>query len=87
MACNFLHVGILDLIGLAGSFFLSSTSKEIWRFKEDAAGSGMTQEGSNRWIVFRLGTTEDFSPEGAKMMKLCAKAGLFGSLLAKYKSR
>ena len=32
----------------------------------------MIHEGSKFLIVFRLGTTDDFKPEGAKIIKLCA---------------
>ena len=56
------------------------------RLSSLAAGSGITHEGSKFWMVFRLGTTEDFRPEGAKMMKLWANAGLAGSFMAKYRS-
>ena len=34
-----------------------------------------------------LGTTELFKPDGAKIIKLCAKALFVGSFIAKYKSR
>ena len=52
-----------------------------------AAGSGITQEGSKRWIVFKLGTTDAFNPEGANIIKLCANTGLNGSFVAKYRSK
>ena len=48
-----------------------------------ADGSGMTHEGSNSWICLRLGTIDDFRPDGARIMKLWAKAGLFSSFRAK----
>ena len=87
MVSYFLDVGILCFIGFVGSLPLIKHLKGSIRFMLEAAGSGMTQAGLNFWMVFRLGTTDDFKPEGAKMIKLWAKAGLCGSFIAKYKSR
>ena len=40
-----------------------------------AAGSGRIHDGLKFCIVLRLGTTDDFKPDGANMIKLCANTG------------
>ena len=56
-------------------------------FRFDANGSGITHAGLNASIVRKLGTMDDFVPDGASTMKLCAKAGFSGSCCAYIKSR
>ena len=43
-----------------------------------AAGSGRIHDGLKFCIVLRLGTTDDFKPDGANMIKLCANDGFVG---------
>ena len=45
-----------------------------------AAGSERIHDGLKFCIVLRLGTTDDFKPDGANMIKLCANDGFVGSL-------
>ena len=79
----FCTLGFLILFDFFAVLFSSKTSKISIRLSSLAAGSGMIQAGSKRWMVFRLGTTEAFNPDGANTMKLCANAELSGSLTAK----
>ena len=44
-----------------------------------AAGSGRIHDGLKFCIVLRLGTTDDFKPDGANMIKLCANDGAWNA--------
>ena len=71
--------GFFVLFDFFAVLLWSNTSKEIILLMSVAAGSGRIHDGLKFCIVLRLGTTDDFKPDGANMIKLCANDGFVGS--------
>ena len=83
----FCAFGFLTRLLLWAAFCASSISNCISPFIWEADGSGRTHVGSKSCIFCMLGIMEDFNPDGARIIKLCAKEGLSGSFNEKYRSR